>query len=260
MSDEQPILTERDGAVAVVILNRPDKFNCLSSGLVDGLNAALDEIEADDGIRAVLVRANGKQFCTGADLDEVLEARKAKDTVQAFISRGHAVLRRLENLPKPVVMAVHGLALAGGVEVAMSGDVVFMADSARMGDQHAQYGLIPGWGGTQRLARHVGRRRALDLMFSARWLSSAECLDWGLANYVVSDDKLIDEAMAYAQQMAKRSPAGLAVMKSLTLRGLETTLDAGLSLEEREAALALMSDNTAEGLAAFQERREPVFE
>jgi enoyl-CoA hydratase len=256
---EQPVLMDRDGQVAILTLNRPDKFNCLSSGLVSGLNQALDKIEADADIRAVLIRAAGKQFCTGADLDEVLEARKSKDAVQAFISRGHMAMRRLENLPKPVIIAVHGLALAGGVELAMSGDVLFLAESGRMGDQHAQFGLIPGWGGTQRLGRHLGRRRALDLMYSARWLSSAEALDWGLANYVVADDKLWDEAMAYCQKLSLRNPEGLAMMKSLTLQGLEGTLDAGLSLEETAAADALLTANTEEGLNAFQERREPVF-
>lgn len=256
---ENPILTDRDGQVAIITLNRPDKFNCISRGLVDGLNAAMDEVESDAGIRAVLIRAAGDHFCTGADLDEVLAARQAEDTVQEFITRGHMVLRRLENLSKPVVIAAHGLSLAGGIELAMSGDVLFLSQSGRMGDQHAQFGLIPGWGGTQRLARHIGRRRALDLMYSARWLSSAEALDWGLANYVVDDDALWDTAMAYAQKLTTRSPEGLATMKSLTLRGLEGTLDAGLSLEEKEAAAALMTENTEEGLNAFQERRDPVF-
>ncbi len=256
---EQPILLDLDGAVAIITLNRPDKFNCISVALFDGLNDALDQIEGDLSVRAVLIRANGKQFCTGADLDEVLAARQSKETVQAFISNGHAAFRRLENLAKPVVIAVQGLALAGGLELVMSGDVVFLAESGRMGDQHAQFGLIPGWGGTQRLARHVGRRRALDLMYSVKWLSAVEALDWGLANYVSPDERLWEDALAYAQKLTQRSPEGLAAMKSLTLQGLEGSLDAGLSLEEDAASEALLTANTEEGLNAFQERRDPVF-
>ncbi len=256
---EAPILTDRDGAVGIITLNRPDKFNCISGDLLEGLTAALDQFESDAAVRVLLLRANGKQFCTGADLDEVLEARKSKATVEAFISRGHAVLRRLELTAKPVIVAVQGLALAGGIEIAMSGDVLFLAESGRMGDQHAQFGLIPGFGGTQRLPRLVGRRRALELMYSARWLDAAEALDWGLANYVVADDKLWAEAMAYAQKLATRNPEGLAMMKSLTLAGLDEDLAAGLGREETEAAAALMTENTEEGLNAFQERREPVF-
>ncbi len=257
--DAAPVLVAREGAVGLVTLNRPERFNCISSALMAGLTAALEGFEADRGVRAVLLAANGKAFCTGADLDEVLAARAAPDRVQAFIRAGHALMRRFEASPLPIVGAVHGLALAGGIELVMACDVVFAAMSARFGDQHAAFGLVPGWGGTQRLPRIVGLRRALDLMVSARWLSAGEALDWGLVNYVVADDELSGAALDYCRTLASRSPAGLAAMKRLARAGLEGSLDAGLALEERDVVPALGAADVDEGLAAFRERRPPTF-
>jgi len=261
ISANDAVLYETDGTsgVAIATLNRPDKFNCVSADLCRGLDAAMDAALADNAVRALVIRANGKHFCTGADLDEVMAARQDKAALAEFMSRGHRVMRRLETLPIPVVAAVSGLALAGGLELVLSCDVVFLAASGKIGDQHAQFGLVPGWGGTQRLPRLVGRRRALDLMYSARWLDAEEALSWGLANYVVPDDALQEAALDYARTLAKRNPEALAAMKRLVLDGLEENLTAGLWRELDEAAIALRSENTSEGLAAFQERREPVF-
>jgi enoyl-CoA hydratase len=159
----------------------------------------------------------------------------------------------------PVVAAVHGLALAGGLEIMLACDVVFAGTGARFGDQHAQYGLVPGGGGSQRLPRIVGLRRALDLMYTNRWLDAQEAERWGLVNYVVADDELFDQALAYCEDLATKSRSGLAAMKRMSRQGLEGSLDAGLTLEAREVVDALLSDDTAEGLAAFQERRPPEF-
>ena len=256
---EQPILHAVSGNIGRIVLNRPDKFNCLSTGLLGAMEAVLDAFEADAAVRAIVITGAGKHFCTGADLDEVLAARQDRAQLKHFIGTGHRALRRLEISPLPVIAAVHGLALAGGLEIVLACDIVFMAKSAKFGDQHAQFGLVPGWGGSQRMPRIVGRRRAIELMFSARWLSSEEAAEWGLANFVVEDDVLEGEAMAYARQAAKRNPQGLALMKRLAREGLDDDLAAGLKLEQILAVDGLLSDNVAEGLAAFQERREPVF-
>jgi enoyl-CoA hydratase len=168
-------------------------------------------------------------------------------------------LRRFEASPLPIVGAVHGLALAGGMELVMACDVIFAAENARLGDQHAAFGLVPGWGGTQRLPRIVGLRRALDLMYSARWLTAGEAQDWGLVNYVVADDELEEAALDYCRTLATRSPTGIAAMKRLARAGLEGSLDAGLALEERDIVPALGAADVDEGLAAFSERRTPAF-
>jgi enoyl-CoA hydratase/carnithine racemase len=208
----------------------------------------------------VLVRAAGDHFCTGADLDEVTGLLDDADALAGFIARGHAAFDRLEASPLPVVAAVHGLCLAGGLELMMACDVAFAARSARLGDQHSRFGLIPGWGGSQRLPRLIGRRRALDLMLSARWIGAEEARAWGLVNHVTDDADLAAAALAYARDLAAKSPAGLATMKDLTHRGLERSLAEGLALERDAAPKALQSPDVAEGLAAFREKREPKFE
>ncbi|MEQ8232094.1 MAG: enoyl-CoA hydratase/isomerase family protein [Gammaproteobacteria bacterium] len=258
MTDSEVVRWWTEGHVGVVEINRPDKFNCLSTPVLDGIQAALDSFTRDAGVRALLVRGSGRHFCTGADLAEVLE-RLEGDTFDDFVARGHAVLRNLECAEMPVVVAVHGLALAGGLELVLAGDVVFAAASAKFGDQHARYGLVPGWGGTQRLPRIVGARRALDLMFSARWVDAEEARGWGLVNYVVDDGALRSEAMAYCEELARRSRGGLACMKRLVYAGLESTLRQGLALEASAVVGAMRSDDAAEGLAAFREQREPLF-
>ena len=187
--------------------------------------------EDDEPVRVVLIRANGKHFCTGADLDEVKGKRAHLDALKHFISLATACCAAMENSRLPVIGAVHGLALAGGLELMMAGDVAFAGKTARFGCQHAQFGLIPGWGGTQRLPRLVGERRALDLMFSARWISAQDAQNWGLVNLVVDDDTLIEQSTAYAEAISKRNPQGLAVMKSLARAGLDEPLATGLRRE-----------------------------
>ncbi|MDP6566611.1 MAG: enoyl-CoA hydratase/isomerase family protein [Alphaproteobacteria bacterium] len=258
-ASEAAVLTDVVDGVGVMTLNRPDKFNCISSELMDGMQAAIEAFDADRRVRAVLIRGNGKVFCTGADLDEVMAARENQADMNAFIGRIHQVLRQLEESPLPVIAAVHGLALAGGIEIVLACDVVFAGESAKIGDQHAQYGLIPGGGGTQRLPRLVGLRRALDLMFTNRWLAAAEAERWGLVNYVTADDALAEAALDYCRALTKKSRSGLAAMKQLSRRGLEMSPSDGLSLEEREVCDGLRGDDVSEGLAAFQARREPNF-
>lgn len=254
-----PIRTELRSGVGVIELHRPDKFNCLSSGLLAALDAALTAFEGDRGVRVVLLRAAGKHFCTGADLGEVVVARRDRTALAEFIANGHRVLRRLETTPLPVIAAVHGLCLAGGLELTMCCDVVFAAQSAQFGCQHARYGLVPGWGGTQRLPRLVGTRRALDLMFSARWLPAQEAQAWGLVNHVAAHDALADSVETYCRDLARKSPDGLAVMKQLARAGRDQALPEALALEQNAVVDALRTDNVSEGLAAFEARREPLF-
>ena len=251
-------LSQQD-AVGIISLNRPEQFNCLSMELHEALYEAMAHFEIVPSIRAVLIVANGKNFCTGADLEEVSGFRDSDEDIRAFLETGHDTLRKLETSPLPVVIAQQGLALAGGLELVLAGDVVFVGKSARLGDQHAQFGLIPGWGGSQRLPRLIGRRRAIELMLSARWLNAEEALNFGLVNYVVEDNKLFDSALAYCQQLCQRSSAGLALMKQLSDRGLDMPLEQGLALELDLATPALRSDAVSEGLKAFTEKRAPKF-
>lgn len=259
MSRAPVVLASATGGVGRIELNRPQRYNCLTGEVADAIAAALDGFEADKSVRAVLVGGRGKHFCTGADLDGVKELRAAGD-LAPLLRKGHRMLARLEASPLPVVGAVHGLCLAGGIELMLACDVVFAARSARIGDQHAQYGLVPGWGGSQRLPRIVGLRRALELMFSARWLDAEEAHAWGLVNHLADDAALEANALAYCADLARRSAGGLAVMKRLARLGLNGPLDAGLQLEIELAGRHLLGAEAGEGLAAFEARREPEFE
>lgn len=260
MSGPSPVVVSREGAVGVIELARPEKFNCLSLAVHGAIEKAIDDFEQPgSGVRAVLLRARGQHFCTGADLDEVKGLRSDPAKIDHFIRYGHAVLQRLEASPLPVVAACQGLALAGGSELMMACDIVFASSDFRIGDQHAQYGLVPGWGGSQRLPRIVGLRRGLDLFFSARWIDAPTALQWGLVSYVVEPDKLGEAALAYCRQLATRSRGGLATMKRLAREGMDRTLVDGLKLEQDVMATELLSDDVSEGLAAFAARRPPVF-
>jgi len=260
-SPTEPLCVLQQDGVGIIELARPDKFNCLSIAMHVGLQAAMDRFErADSGVRAVLVRAQGRNFCTGADLDEVLSLRIDEQHVRRFIGPAHRALRRLEASPLPVVAACQGLALAGGLELMMACDVAFAARSARFGDQHAQFGLLPGFGGSQRLPRIVSLRRAMDLFVSARWIDAETALQWGLVNQVVEDGELWAAALDYCTALASRSRTGLATMKRLARSGLEGSLDAGLRMEEEQVIAGLLGPDVTEGLAAFGARRKPRFE
>lgn len=260
IADEAPIATYRDGAVGVIELTRAQKFNCLSSQLAQQVEAAIDGFEdPGSGCRAILICSQGKVFSTGADLDEIKAVRKDVDTLKEFLSRGHRLLRRMEDCELPVVAACQGLVLAGGIELMLACDMVFAARDARFGDQHARFGFIPGWGGTQRLPRVIGMRRGLDLMLTGRWIEADTALEWGLVNYLVEPEKLREEALAYCQDFANRSRTGIATMKKALRKGLEGSLDAGLLMEIDVVGDGLMNPDVDEGLAAFEGRRSPVF-
>lgn len=259
MSTPAPVTAIVEGSTGIIELSRPEKFNCLSLEVHELIDAARARFEADRAIRAILIRSTGKHFCTGADLTEVQGKMADPAALDHFIGYGMGVLQRLEASPLPVVVAVQGLCLAGGIELMLAADICFAAESAQFGDQHAQFGLIPGWGGSQRLTRIMGQRRALDLMFSARWLRADEARAVGLVNHIAPDDELHAAALEYCATLATRSRPGLAEMKRLAREGIEMTLDQSMRLERDAAVRHLPGPDVAEGLDAFVNRRAPAF-
>ncbi|MDX5361613.1 MAG: enoyl-CoA hydratase/isomerase family protein [Alphaproteobacteria bacterium] len=255
----EPVKTWSEDGVGVIELARPDKFNCLSRAVHEAIDAARRGFEADPAVRAILLRAQGKHFCTGADLAEVKGIRTDAGKLATFIDTGNATLTGLEASPLPVVCAVQGLCLAGGLELMLAADVCIAADVARFGDQHAQFGLVPGWGGSQRLTRLVGLRRAMDLLLTARWIEADEALSIGLVNRVVPLASLEEEAMTYTRTLATRSRPALAEMKRLARQGLDRPLEDGIRLERDAVIVHLQGDDVSEGLAAFEGRRTPRF-
>ena len=255
-----PVRTMLQDGVGTIELSRPDVFNCLSRQMLSEIGDAIAKFERD-GACAVLVAASGKNFCTGAALDEVEAVRGDAAELCDFLALGHSVLDLIEASPLPVIAAVQGLCLAGGIELVLACDVVFAAEDARFGDQHAAFGLIPGWGGSQRLTRTIGLRRALDLMYSARWIDAPTAMQWGLVNHLASAARLRDDALAYTRQLAARSRTGLAAIKRLGRHAGDAgqSLSDGLRLEREEAMHILTGIDISEGLAAFRERRVPNF-
>ncbi len=244
--------------VGVIELNRPEKFNSINGALWVGLTAALKALEAAD-VRIILLQARGKNFCTGGDLTEIKELRVSRPRWAEFIRTGHETLKSFEASPLPVVAAIQGLCLAGGLEIALSCDVIFAAEDAKFGDQHSYYGLIPGAGGTQRLPRKVGLGRALDLLYSAKWIDACTALDFGLVNYVVPLEDLRASALKYCEKLTERSPHGLAAMKRLARGGLHMDSTTALRLEENSVVEDLLHADVSEGLDAFEARRKPSF-
>lgn len=256
-----PVLSVgRVGAVGVLELARPDKFNAITHEVFRLMAEALDAFEAEgSGIRAVLVCAQGRHFCTGGDLAEAQSMEGDPAALARYLEDMNRGLCRLEASPLPVVAACQGLALAGGLELALCCDVVFAAGDARFGDQHAQYGLVPAWGATQRLPRLVGMKRALDLMYSGRWIDAATAEGWGLVNHVVAAEGLRQAALDYCADLAGKSRPGLRAMKELARASESLPLEQGLRAEQARVVAVMQGPDPQEGIAAFLEKRAPRF-
>lgn len=254
------IILEKDNSVATIRLDRAEALNALSLQLLEELSAALTEVGEDQGIKALVVRGEGRAFCAGADLAYLGDAFTAPDRLDGYLRLMNGVLFQLEDLPVPVVAVVHGFALAGGLELMLACDLAIAAEDARIGDQHVNFGLMPGGGSTQRLPRRVGLQQAMELLTTGRWLSGAEAAQWGLVLRAVPAaqlDECLEELLA---QLRTKSRAGLGWIKSTTLRGRDLPLRDGVALEilafEQYVA---SSPHPTEGIQAFKEKRQPEF-
>jgi enoyl-CoA hydratase/carnithine racemase len=243
-----------DGEVGHLLLNRPRVLNALNYTVVLELEQAIRELETHT--RVILIEGAGDHFCAGADLRYVAETQKMRE----FIEQINRAFFCMERAPIPVVAAVQGYALAGGFELMQACDVVIVAANAVIGDQHSNFGLIPGGGGTQRLPRLIGRQRALALLLSGDRLNGQEAVAWGLAYRSVSAVQLAQEARAFAQRLATKSKAGLKALKYLVNRGSEKALTEAIELEVDTFLEWVPGRDAQEGLRAFQERRTPNFE
>src|SRR5713226_6804941 len=249
--DFQTITYATGGGVARVTLNRPDRLNAISPELLQDLDRACDAVEADAAVRVVTLTAAGRTFCAGADLRAVRELSPDPQRWGAFMGRWHRVFDRIEALPLPVIAGVHGLALAGGLELLLVADLVVADEAARLGDQHANFGLVAGGGGSQRLPRLVGARRAKEMMLLGGWLSAAQALDWGLVNRVAPAGTLGAVVDEIAAALAAGSTSAARTVKALVNRAFDTDLAGGLELELSLVATHMRTAEAAEGLRAF---------
>jgi enoyl-CoA hydratase/carnithine racemase len=251
------ITVDLDRGVGRITLNRPEVRNALDGETVTELEAAFDEL--GETARAVVVAGAGDHFCAGADLRHVARLRDDRAGLRAFIAQINRAFDAAGRCPVPVIAAVQGYALAGGFELMQACDLVLVADTAVIGDQHANFGLLPGAGGSQRLPRLVGRQRALGLLLTGERLGAEQAVAWGLALRAVPAAGLAGEAVALAGRLAGLSRPCLVRMKQLVDRGLGLPLGQAIALET-EVFMEHMGDaDVAEGLAAFGERRPPVF-
>src|SRR6266540_3018729 len=250
---------ERDGSVARVVLDRPAQLNAISPELLNDLDAACAAVEADTTVGAVALTGSGRAFCAGADLRVVQELAPDPDRWRVFMDLWHRVFDRIERLPVPVVAGVHGLALAGGLELTLVCDLVVADEDARLGDQHVNFALVAGGGGSQRLPRLIGARRAKELMLLGGWLSAAQALDWGLVNRVAPAGTLDAAVEEMAGTLATASSSAARTVKALVNRAFDADLAGGLELELSLVAAHMRTAEAAEGLRAFAEKRKPVF-
>jgi len=254
------ITLEKENMVATIRMNRPDAMNALSPDLMQEFSAAVTEVGKDDGIKALVVRGEGRAFCAGADLPYFETAFAYAPTLDLVLERMNTLLFKLEALPIPVIAVVHGFALAGGLELMMACDMVIVAEDARIGDQHVNFGLMPGGGSTQRLPRRVGMQRAMELLTTGRWLSGKEAVEWGLALRAVPTEDLDDELERLLAPLRTKSRPGLGWIKSVTVRGQELALRDGIALESLAfAQYVFTSSHPSEGIQAFKDKRQPEF-
>src|SRR5438477_5271355 len=250
------ILVEKRERVGLVTLNRPKQLNALNPQLMQELAKALHDFDANDGIGAIVITGSDKAFAAGADIGAM------KDWGYMDVYKGEYITRnwgRIKSIRKPLIAAVAGYALGGGCELAMMCDILIAAESARFGQPEIKLGIIPGAGGTQRLPRAVGKAKAMDLVLTGRMMDAAEAERAGLVSRVVAADKLLDEALACAAQIAEFSLPSVMMAKEAVNRAYESPLAEGMLFERRLFHSLFATEDQKEGMAAFMEKRKPKF-
>ena len=255
------LLDIKDG-IALITLNRPDKLNALNYDLIDRLMAALDGIEIDAGIGAVILTGAGERaFSAGADIEEFsCSVRRGTNTaIRDFVRRGQAMTARLEAFRKPVIAAVNGLAFGGGCEITEAVHLAIASDRARFAKPEINLGMPPTFGGTQRLPRLAGRKRALELLLTGDPFSPAWAREIGLVNTIVPHDELLPAARELAARIMRHSPLAVGSIISAVTRGLNMSIGEGLQVESEQFAAMAPTSDLREGLAAWNERRRPSY-
>ena len=253
------ILVERDGAVATVTLNRPSVLNALNLQMLDELAAAFAELDRDDALRAVILTGAGaKAFAAGADIGE-LNALPGAHAGEAQARKGQSLTRAIERMRVPVIAAVNGFALGGGCELAMACDVRVASENAKFGQPEVNLGILPGYGGTQRMTRLIGEGMAMYLCLTGEMIDAAEALRTGLVQKVVALDALLSEARRVAELIAAKAPLAIAATKRAIVDGAALNLDDALALEALLFGQAVTTADFAEGSRAFLDKRKAQF-
>ncbi len=248
------IKAEKKKEIGIILFNRPEAMNILDTKMLQELGDFLTELENDEQIRAIII-TGGKNFCAGANIKELKE--KHPEEAEAFSRLGHKVCNQLENMEKPLIAAINGYALGGGCELALACDIRIASESARFGLPELNLGLIPGFGGTQRLSRLVGIGKAKEMIFTGRIIDAEEAESTGIANKVVKDEELMEKAEEMAQVIAEKSPITIKMAKILINKNQE--IKRGLEMEIVSFSECFKTQDHIEGINAFLEKRKPVF-
>jgi len=252
------VTIQRDEPIAVITLNRPDVLNAINAAMLDELEGALVGFRRDDGVRVVVLTGAGdKAFAAGADIAEL--AAQTATSGREFALRGQRVFDLVEGLGKPVIAAINGYALGGGCELAMACTLRLAADTARLGQPEITLGLMPGYGGSYRLARLVGKTKAMELLLTGAPISATEAERIGLVTRVIPAGELMTAARALADKLARNAPIAMRYILDAVNRGLEMSTAEASALEATLFGLAMATDDMREGTAAFLEKRAPAF-
>ncbi|MCS0671020.1 enoyl-CoA hydratase [Cytobacillus firmus] len=243
--------------VATITIERPPA-NALSSGLLKELSAVLDEVENNEEIRVILIHGEGRFFSAGADIKEFTTIESGED-FSSLATYGQDLFERMEKFPKPIIAAIHGAALGGGLELAMGCHFRLVAENAKLGLPELQLGLIPGFAGTQRLPRYVGAARAAEMLFTSDPITGLEAVQYGLANHAYPEEQLLDNAYSMAKKIAKKSPGSIKAAIELLNYGKTGQFYEGVKKEAELFGEVFVSEDGKEGISAFIEKREPSF-
>lgn len=250
--------TERTGAVATLTLSRPEKLNALSGEMLHELTHAFRELLSDPPRAVIVTGAGPKAFSAGVDIGELASMSTALAKARADL--GHALAAMIEAFPCPVIAAINGFALGGGLELALACDFMYASENAKLGQPEVSIGVIPGFGGTQRLAQRVGIARARELIYSGEIINAERALAIGLVNAVVPPSDLLTKVRALAEQIASKGPLAIAQAKRVMLRGVLGDITAASELEAQAFAMLFGTEDQKEGMQAFVEKRKPEFQ
>ena len=249
---------EQKGQIAILTLNRPEVMNSLNFPLLKELNHFITEANFDKGVRVIIITGAGeKAFCAGADLKE--RRTMSPDEVKRYIFTIRTTFTAVEYLPKPVIAAVNGVALGGGTELALASDIRIASKNATMGLTETSLAIIPGAGGTQRLARTVGKGKAKEMIFLAKRISADEAYEIGLVNKVVEPENLLNEAISWAERICENGPLAIEQAKMAINYGTENDIFTGLAFETQCYNVLIPTKDRLEGLQAFKEKRKPQY-
>ncbi len=258
MSEYANVKINIEERVAVLSLDHP-RANTLDRATIEDLDKAIDELIADDRAKAIIITGAGRlAFSAGADVNEMGTARSAEE-VKEFILKGHAVFGKVAACPKPVIAAINAMALGGGLELALACHIRIASERARIGQPESNLGIIPGWGGTQRLPRLIGAAKAIEMILTGDPIDAQEAFRLGLVNKVAPADEVLSEAMSLAGKIAAKSRLTNEASLRAVYGGLKTTLAEGLLLEVDQFSALLGSRDASEGISAFLQKRQPEF-